>query len=116
MTEMPIAPRDVVPLTIQEFTFVLDLETAPAFADLCTRFQSDTNRAVVWLMRFRALQMLRGDERLTARSSDAHTVDGHSFLRDVFEVAATHPLNDQWEFEPPTFFAAVDALWSRREP
>ena len=110
MTELPLAPQDVVPLAVQEFTFALDLDKGPDFADLCARFRNDTNRAVVWLLRFRALQTLRDDVRLTRSPDATGSADGVSFLRDAFEVAASQPLNDEWEFDRLAFFAAVNAL------
>lgn len=110
MTELPLVPRDVVPLAVDEFTFVFDLESGPDFADLCSRFRDDTNRAVVWLLRFKALQTLRGDLRLARSAHATGSTDGGSFVRGAFEVAATQPLNEAWEFDRPAFFAAVNAL------
>ena len=58
MTPFPATPRDVAALTLQEFTFRLDLDHSPSLPDVCDRFGEDTNRAVVWLVRFRALQKI----------------------------------------------------------
>ncbi len=64
MTPFPATPRDVAALTLQEFTFRLDLDHSPSLPDVCDRFGEDTNRAVVWLVRFRALQKLKAEGRM----------------------------------------------------
>jgi hypothetical protein len=45
----------VVPLTVLEFALDLDLNAAVSLDSVCQRFLEDANRALVWLIRFRAL-------------------------------------------------------------
>ena len=108
-TPFPTRPVDVVSLTVHEFTFDLELSDAPSLDTICARFVDDANRALVWLVRYRALKVLSerpgmadwfGSEPRTPRA--------------VCEVAARFALNDRWEFDPEPFCSAVTAIVSRR--
>jgi hypothetical protein len=114
MTPFPATPRDVVPLTVQEFTFRLDLDHSPSFDEVCQRFGEDSNRAVVWLLRFRALHRLKNDDRMLACVGDALDSGDRSLFNAVFEIAATQALNSRWEFDPHVFFTAVSTLAADR--
>jgi hypothetical protein len=114
MTPFPATPRDVVPLTVQEFTFRLDLDHSPSFEEVCQRFSEDSNRAVVWLLRFRALQRLRNDNRMIVYVEKPVDSGEDLLFSSVFEIAATQALNSRWEFDSHTFFTAVATLATRR--
>jgi hypothetical protein len=62
-TPFPTNPSDVVALTVPEFTCELDLDGAASLDEVCRRFVDDTNRALVWFIRFRALTALRTPRR-----------------------------------------------------
>ena len=110
MTPFPATPRDVAALTLQEFTFRLDLDHSPSLPDVCDRFGEDTNRAVVWLVRFRALQALKAEGRMDRWIRNRSETDRQSLCGGMFAVAATQPLNERWEFDSFAFFDAVEAL------
>ena len=110
MTAFPATPHDVATLTLQEFTFRLDLEHSPSLPDVCDRFGDDTNRAVVWLVRFRALQKIRADSRMDRWIRNRIETDRQALCGDLFEIAATQPLNERWEFDSFSFLQAVEAL------
>src|SRR5688572_20052848 len=55
-TAFPTKPIDVVALTTVEFSFDVDGNDGPSLAVVCARFVDDANRALVWLIRFRALR------------------------------------------------------------
>lgn len=114
MTPFPATPRDVVPLTVQEFTFQLDLDHSPSFDEVCERFRADSNRAVVWLLRFRALQGLKNDNRMIVCAGPASDSSGRLRLSAVFEIAATQALGSRWEFDSHAFFTAVSTLATDR--
>jgi hypothetical protein len=109
-TPFPVKPLDVVALSVQEFTSVLDLCEAPPLEMVCGRFADDANRALVWLLRYRALSALNGQAEMAA------WLNGGSRSRDVREVAATFALNDRWEFDRRAFCSAVDAVGQQRRP
>ena len=109
-TPFPTRPMDVVALTVQEFTSDLDMNNAPSLDVICRRFVADTNLALVWLIRFRALK---------AWCTRAVMVDwlhttGAGASQDVCEVAASFQLNDRWEFDAERFCSAVDVIASQR--
>jgi hypothetical protein len=108
-TPFPTTPIDVVALTVQEFIFDLDMNNAPSLDVVCRRFVEDSNRALVWLIRFRALTAwcarANMSEWLNARSGTS---------KDICEVAASFELNDRWEFDVQDFCCAVDSVLSRR--
>ena len=109
MTEFPATPRDVVALSFDEFLCDLEMTHAPSLETVCKAFGNDSNRAVVWLIRWRALNTL------CARSDVAEWRGaGARTSRDMCEVAAAFELNDGWEFDRERFCDAVDGLVHRR--
>ena len=109
ITECPARPRDVVALSVEEFLFDLEMTQAPSLETVCRTFGNDTNRALVWLIRWRAL------DTLCARSDVAEWRGaGARTSRDMCEVAAALELNDGWEFDRERFCNAVDGLVHRR--
>jgi hypothetical protein len=108
-TPFPTRPFDVIALTAQEFMLDLDMDRSPSLDAICARFLHDTNRAVVWLIRFNALNVWRAHAD-TARwlAASAGTDE------DVCEVAAGFSLNDHWEFENGAFSAAVSQAAQKR--
>jgi len=107
-TPFPTRPIDVVPLTSAEFLFDLDMSDAPSL-DVVRRRFVDGNRALVWLIRFRALRAW------CARADMAQWMSTSSGIpRDVCEVAACFELNDDWEFEVEGFCTAVNGVSRQR--
>ena len=108
-TPFPAHPVQVVALTVQEFTAALNLTECPTLDDMCARFGDDANRALAWLVRYSALTTVRQNATvgfwLTGRACST---------RDLYEVAASLALNEQWEFDPVAFCAAVERLEARR--
>ena len=104
-TEFPTRPCDVATLTVAEFTCELDLTATVSFDRVCQRFLDDVNRAVVWLIRFRALTVWRerGDIAVWLRSDAA--LDRHAC-----EAAAGFELNEAWEFHADAFRSAVESM------
>jgi hypothetical protein len=104
-TPFPARPREVVPLTVREFTCELDLKGTVSIDSICHRFLEDAGRAVVWFIRFQALSSWceRADvaDWLGSRSA---------YLQHACELAATFQLNDEWEFDPDAFRAAVESV------
>jgi len=108
-TTFPVRPTDVVALTTMEFAFDLDLTNEPSLEEVCRRFGNDANRALVWMIRFRALSEWCAREDIV---KSLHA--GSRSLGDICEVAASFDLNDRWEFDSDAFCAAVDVVASRR--
>ena len=109
ITAFPAKPRDVVALTVEEFLFDLEMTHAPSIESACRAFANDANRALVWMIRWRALSTL------CARSEVAEwRRTGARTSRDLCEVAAGFDLNDGWEFDHERFCDAVDGLIHRR--
>src|SRR5687767_8457053 len=54
-TPFPTRPSDVAALTASEFACARELHASVSIDDVCQRFVDDANRALVWLIRFRAL-------------------------------------------------------------
>lgn len=106
-TMFPAVPGDVAALTTREFAFNLEWNNAPSFDEICRRFGNDVNRAVVWLIRFRALKAW------CARDDVADWLNAARMPR-ICEVAARFELNEQWEFDADTFCVAVDMIGNRR--
>ena len=110
----PATPDDVAILTIQEFTFDLDDfdgNRVPSMERVCRTFLDDSNRAVVWWIRFTALKTWCSRTDVLARlTSGAWT------LRDACEVAASCPLSADWQFDRADFDSALDAATGRRAP
>jgi len=108
-TAFPARPGDVVALSAEEFLFDLEMTHDPSIENVCRAFANDANRALVWLIRWRALNTL------CARSDVAEwRRGGVSTSRDMCEVAAAFDLNDGWEFDQERFCDAVDRLVHRR--
>ena len=105
LTPFPVSPSEVVALTVPEFTCELDLSRSGSLDDVCRRFLDDANRALVWLIRFRALTAWceRIDVAVWLRSDPVHT-------RHACEVAASFELNEEWEFDAARFRSAVESL------
>jgi len=102
-TPFPATPTDVVPLSVEEFTFEWD--DAPSIDAICRKFVDDENRALVWLIRFRALTAWRARSRPTGSPNG-----GARAVKDACEVAAGFDLNDHWEFDAERFCVAVDRI------
>jgi hypothetical protein len=110
-TPFPTRPVDVAALTATEFSFNFELNDAPSLDDICRRFGNDSNRALVWLIRFRALKAW------CARDGAVQWLNG-ARTPHICEVGASFELNDRWEFDADAFCVAVDMignLRSRRE-
>jgi hypothetical protein len=99
----------VVALTVQEFTRELDLAVAPSIDRVCERFPDDANRALVWLIRFRALNAW-----CTRADMNAWLISGPGHSQQACAVAASFTLNGEWEFDAEHFRSAVESTVSRR--
>jgi hypothetical protein len=105
ITPFPTNPSDVAALTVPEFTRELDVEGAASLDAVCRRFVDDTNRALVWFIRFRALTAWR--ERVdVARWLQAEPLHA----QHACQLAASFELNDAWEFDPQRFRSAVESV------
>jgi hypothetical protein len=104
-TPFPASPGAVVALTVPEFTCELDLSRPESLDDVCRRFLDDANRALVWLIRFRALTTWceRTDVVVWLRSD-------HSHARHACAVAASFELNEEWGFDAERFRSAVESF------
>jgi hypothetical protein len=104
-TPFPTSPRDAVGLSVSEFTCELDLHGSVSLDAVCRRFPEDTNRAVVWFIRFRALTAWceRIDVAHWLRSEPSH-------VHHACELAASFDLNDAWEFDAERFRSAVESI------
>lgn len=107
-TAFPARPVDVVALTTSEFTVDLEWSNAPSLDEVCRRFGADANRAVVWLIRFRALQAWCTRDGMTQWLGS-----GGRTPRDICEAAAGFRLNDRWEFDAEAFCRAIDIIAAR---
>jgi hypothetical protein len=107
-TPFPARPCDVVALTVAEFARDLDPNATVSIDTVCRRFLDDTNRALVWVIRFRALAAwcVRADVAAWLGSRPSHT-------QHACEVAATFELNSEWEFDADAFRTAVESEVSR---
>jgi len=109
ITEFPARPSDVVALSVEEFVCDLEMTHSPSIESACRAFANDANRALVWLIRWRALHALCARSEVAEwRRAGART------SRDMCEVAAAFDLNDGWEFDHERFCEAVDGLIHRR--
>ena len=104
-TPFPASPCDVVALSVPEFTSELDLNGSVSLDAVCRRFLEDTNRAVVWFIRFRALTgwCEREDTATWLRSEPARA-------QHASELAASFKLNDDWQFDSERFRSAVESV------
>ena len=109
-TPFPASPCDVVALGVSEFTCELDLNASVSLDAVCRRFLEDTNRAVVWFIRFRALtawcERIEVAQWLISEPSHAH---------HACELAASFDLNDDWEFDTERFRSAVESALARTD-
>ena len=103
-TPFPARPNDVAALTVQEFMCGLDLEAEPSIGLVCGRFHDDANRAVVWMIRFRALRAwyARPETNGWLRSGSRRS-------QRACEVAASFALNGDWEFDAEDFRSAIQS-------
>jgi hypothetical protein len=111
-TAFPATPDEVAALTPQEFTFDLDDldgNHPPSMDRVCRTFMDDSNRALVWWIRFGALKAWCARTDVMARLNS-----GSMILQDARDVAASFPLNNLWEFEPAPFYSALEAVTVRR--
>jgi hypothetical protein len=104
-TRFPARPCDVAALTVHEFTSDLDLKSPPSLEEACHRFLEDANRALVWLIRVRALRTWCARPDMASWLHGADT-GGQS----ACEAAASFTLNDEWEFDVADFRLAVESL------
>ena len=103
----PTLPGDVAVLTASEFAFDLEWNNVPSLDEVCRRFGNDSNRALVWLIRVRALKAWCGRDGTAEWLSPA-------WMRRVCEVAARFELNDEWEFDADAFCVAVEMIVDQR--
>ena len=104
-TPFPARPVDVVALTVHEFTCDLDLNAEPSIGVICERFLDDANRALVWLIRFRALRAW-----CTRAEAKAWLISGALYSQQACEAAASFALNGEWEFDAEDFRSAVQSM------
>jgi hypothetical protein len=104
-TPFPTRPSDVAALTPSEFARALDLHASVSIDDVCHRFVDDANRALVWLIRFRALttwcERTDTDPWLRAEPVRAER---------ACAMAASFVLNEDWEFDAGEFRSAVQSV------
>ena len=106
-TPFPTSPSNVVALTVSEFACGLSLNQSVSIDAVCQLFLDDTNRALVWFIRFRALTAWRDRTDMAAW---LHADPTHA--RRLCEVAASFGLNDEWEFDAQSFRSAVESIES----
>ena len=92
-------------LTVPEFTGQLDLDGSVLLDAVCRRFMEDTNRAVVWFIRFQALTAWRNRMEVVQwlQSEPSH-------VRHACALAASFDLNDAWELDAERFRSAVESV------
>lgn len=95
----------MVALTVPEFACALDLDATSSLDVGCRRFLDDTNRALVWFIRFRALMAWRERSDMAA-----WLTSGAAHARHACEVAASFKLNDEWQFDAEAFRSAVESI------
>ena len=108
-TPFPIRPRDVVPLPAHEFTGGVVVYGSPLLGLVCRRFLDDENRALVWLIRFKALSVW-----CTSSDLGSWLTGNDADARSAWEVATSFTLNDQWEFDAEAFRTAVNSAIAMR--
>ena len=101
-TPFPASPSAVAVLTVTEFTGELDVNDCMELDAVCQHFLSDANRALVCLIRFRALTTWRErtDIAKWLQSDPSHA-------QHACELAASFALNEEWEFDASRFRSAV---------
>ena len=102
VTPFPASPSAVAVLDVAEFTSELDVNDCMEIEAVCQHFLSDANRALVCLIRFRALTVWRQriDIAPWLQSDPSHA-------RHACELAASFTLNEDWEFDAGRFRSAV---------
>ena len=101
-TPFPVSPSDVAALTVTEFTTELDVHDGMELDAVCQRFVNDANRALVCLIRFRALTAWR------ERTDIAQWLQSDpSHAQHAGQLAASFALNEDWEFDASRFRSAV---------
>jgi hypothetical protein len=95
----------VAPLTVAEFACGLHLDESVSIDAVCRFFLHDANRALVWLIRFRALRTWRKRTEMAAWLQAQPALTRHAS-----EVAASFELNDQWEFDAELFRSAIVSI------
>lgn len=103
-TPFPTSPSQVAALTVAEFARGLDCHPSVSLDEVCQLFLDDTNRAVVWFIRFRALTAWRERADIAAWLRAEPAIAGQ-----ICEVAASFALNADWEFDANSFRSAVEA-------
>jgi len=102
VTPFPVSPSAVAVLDVAEFTRELDVNDCMELDAVCQHFLSDANRALVCLIRFRALTVWR------ERVDIAPWLQSHpSHAQHACELAASFALNEDWEFDTSRFRSAV---------
>ena len=104
-TAFPTTPAEVVALTVSEFARGLDVTESVSLDTVCRRFLDDLNRALVWLIRFRALTAWCGRTDVAAWLRDEPT-----HVQHACQVAASFALNEDWEFDAEPFRSAVESV------
>jgi hypothetical protein len=100
-----MTPAQVVALTVPEFTCELDVRGTVLLDAVCRRFPDDANRALVWIIRFRALTTWC---ELTGMREWLQSEPSHA--RHARALAASYALNDEWEFDAERFRSAVESV------
>jgi len=104
-TPFPASPCEVAALSVPEFICELDLTGSVSIDAVCRRFLEDTDRAVVWFIRFHALtawcERIDMAQWLQTTPSHAH---------HACELAASFDLNDAWQFDAERFRSAVESV------
>lgn len=104
-TPFPTRPSSVVALTVSEFACGLESNRSVSIDAVCRLFLDDTNRALVWFIRFQALAAWRERAEIAAW---LHAEPTHA--RHLCEVASSFELNDDWEFDAELFRSAVESI------
>jgi hypothetical protein len=108
-TSFPTTPSDVAALTVPEFACGLDVHQSLSLDALCSRFVDDLNRALVWLIRFKALTAWCGR---TDMAEWLQTEPTH--VHRACQLAASFALNDDWGFDAEPFRSAVESAAPNR--
>jgi len=104
-TPFPTRPSDVAALTASEFACALDLHASVTIDDVCDRFVDDANRALVWLIRFRALTAW------CERTDIGPWLHAEPVRAErACAMAASFVLNEHWEFDAGKFRFAVQSV------
>jgi hypothetical protein len=95
----------VVALSVPEFACDLDVRGALSLDAVCRRFVEDSNKAVVWFIRFHAFTAwCEGPDVAVWLLADP------SRAQRATELAAGFELNDEWRFDAERFRSAVESV------